>query len=322
MKDRHASGVHALDQSKRGIANDLLLERWGDFLNGAQLGKFFNLENPRVLSGVVKDMESADGIEAQQIRTYLFGYYAAISNSETVEPRRKGKGRNKGKGKGSLPGGKAGVISQHRLSNLHLSDCVPAQKMNCEKCNHRMIDGLSKCENCYISMEAWSDNRIATEVCRLESRAAEKSGVFSIDQISTVQPRKHRMGSEARQNDPFFMFNCSIAQLTRPCCNFLHRLGASISPDEGRSFQARDQGKGTGIKSRVLFMPIIGRDPAAPLDISKESMVCHSGRFFTPAQFAVYDKGGSSTWGTRADGLWLVRTDLDARWHRGQGELR
>ena len=75
MKDRHAFGVHALDQSKRGISNDLLLDRWGDFLNGAQLGKFYNLGNPRVLRGVVKDMESADGIEAQPIRAYLFGYY-------------------------------------------------------------------------------------------------------------------------------------------------------------------------------------------------------------------------------------------------------
>ena len=90
------------------------------------------------------------------------------------------------------------------------------------------------------------------------------------------------------ENDPFFMYNCSVAQLTPPCCNFLHPLGACISPDEGRSFQARDQGKGTGIRSRVLFVPIIGRDPATRLDISKESMVCHSGRFFTPAQFAVY----------------------------------
>ena len=96
------------------------------------------------------------------------------------------------------------MISQQRSSNLHLNDCVTAQKitipfLNCEKCNHRMIDGLSKCENCCVPMEAWSDNRIAMEVCQLESRAAEKSGVFSIDQISTVQPRKHCMGSEARQ---------------------------------------------------------------------------------------------------------------------------
>ena len=90
--------MHSINP-KRGIANDLLLERWGDFLNGAQLGKFYNLESPRVLSGVVKDMESADGIEAQQICTYLFGYYAAISNSETAEPHRKGKGETRARAK-------------------------------------------------------------------------------------------------------------------------------------------------------------------------------------------------------------------------------
>ena len=133
--------------------------------------------------------------------------------------------------------------------------------------------------------EAWSDNRVATEVCRLESRAAEIHGVFALSQVSQVQPRKHRAGSEARQrnragrsnfgvmkdgakkevkklkktgfatirermeNDPFFMYNCSIAQLTPPCCDFLHRLGACISPDVGRTFEARREGKGTDVKT-------------------------------------------------------------------------
>ena len=133
---------------------------------------------------------------------------------------------------------------------------------------------------------------------RKEVKKLQKTGFLSI--------------KERLENDPFFMFNCSIAQLTPLCCNFLHRLGASISLDEGTSFQARDQGKGTGIKSRVLFMPIIGRDPTTPLDISKASMVCHPGRFFTPAQFAVYVTKVGPAWGTSADGLWLVRTDLDA----------
>ena len=31
-----------------------------------------------------------------------------------------------------------------------------------------------------------------------------------------------------------------------------------------------------------------GRDTSTPLDVSKESMICHSGRFYSLAQFAVY----------------------------------
>ena len=39
------------------------------------------------------------------------------------------------------------------------------------------------------------------------------------------------------------MYNCSVAQLTPPCCDFLHRLG-TCSPDTGRSLEAREKGKG------------------------------------------------------------------------------
>ena len=81
--------------------------------------------------------------------------------------------------------------------------------------------------------------------------------------------------------------NCSIAQLTPPCCDFLHRLGGCISPDVGRTFEARREGKGTDVKTRLVFMPLQGRDPSTPLDVSKEAMR-HSGRFYTLAQFAVY----------------------------------
>ena len=43
---------------------------------------------------------------------------------------------------------------------------------------------------------------------------------------------------ERMENDPFFMYNSSIAQLTPPCCVFLRRLGSCISPDMGRTFEA------------------------------------------------------------------------------------
>ena len=328
-KDQGDDVVMALSQSKRGKGLDLLFEQWSSFLSGAQPGKFFALVTPKPLSGVIRDMEAAEGIESEEMQNYLFGYYAAVSNSEVIEVRGKGKGQNRGKGRGRHPGGKAGVITQMRIDNLKLRDCITAQKTtipfrNCDKCGYNMLDGTAKCPSCYVSMEAWSDNRIATEVCRLESRAAEVHGIFALNQISQVQPRKHRAGSEARQrhragrsnfgvmkdgakkevrklkktgfttirqrleNDPFFMYNCSIAQLTPPCCDFLHKLGSCISPDVGRTFEARREGKGTDVKTRLVFMPREGRDTSKALDVSEEAMVCHSGRFFSLAQFAVY----------------------------------
>eukprot|EP00435_Cladocopium_sp_Y103_P005005 s1446_g1.t1 len=323
--------AHALQQSKIGIAKDSLSAQWGKFLRGVRPGRFFTLNPLRTLTGVYKDMETDAKTEAVELKNYVFALYAAVSNSDVIIRQRRGKGYGgKGKGHGSLPGGKAAdVLTQIKLENLRTEHCIAHQKIaipyvNCEKCGHRQLDGLAKCESCYVSQESWPDSRIATEVCRLESRAEEISGSFSIDQISSQQPRRHRLGSEKRQKsragrsnfgvmkdgarneirklrktgfasirqrlegDPFFMYNCSLAQLTPPACDFLHRLGTCLSPDSGRSFTARDQGKGTDIRTRLIFMPKPYRDPSTPLDVSTESMICHSGRFFSLAQFAVY----------------------------------
>ena len=84
------------------------------------------------------------------------------------------------------------------------------------------------------------------------------------------------------------IYNCSVAQLTPPCCDFLPRLGTCLSPDTGRSFEAREKGKGTEIRTRLVFMPTPDRDTSTPLDVSTEAMVCHSGRFYTLAQLAVF----------------------------------
>ena len=348
-KDNEDDVIQALTQSKRGRGMDLLLEQWSNFLTGVEPGFFFPLVQPKPLQGVIRDMEAADGIEPEEMKTYLFGFYAAVSNSEVIEGRGKGKGQNRGKGKGRHPGGKAGVITRMKIESLRYRDCVTAQKVTipfrkCDKCDHNMLDGTAKCPSCYVSMEAWSDNRVATEVCRLESGAAEISGVFAFNQVSQVQPRKHRVGSEARQrnragrsnfgvmkdgatkevkklkktgfatirermeNDPFFMCNCSIAQLTLPCCDFLHRLGSCISPDVGRTVEARREGKGADVKTRLVFMPLPGRDASRPLDVSKESMVLSLGSILLACPICcLYGKVGSSARGTRAVGLWLFR---------------
>ena len=144
-----------------------------------------------------------------------------------------------------------------------------------------------------------------------------------MDQISQIQPRKDRLGSNQRQsgragrsnfgvmkdgarkevkktkklgfesiaarleNDPFFMYNCSMAQLTPPCCEFLEVLANCLSPDHGRSSDARGKGKGTEIRTRLLFTPQPGRNTAIKLNVTLESMVCHSGRFYSLPQFVI-----------------------------------
>ena len=321
----------ALQESKRSKSMDLLFEHWTPFVNGAQPGRFFSLDKVRRLTGVMKDMENQEGITPVSLDNYMFGLFAAVSNSEAINQNRKrgkGKGR-KGKGKGSHPEGKAGINAQLRLQDLDYFDCITAQKITipftkCAKCDKQMLDGTNKCPACYASMESWSDNRIATEVRRLESRAKEISGVFAMDQISQIQPRKDRMGSSQRQsgragrsnfgvmkdgarkevrktkklgfesiagrleNDPFFMYNCSLAQLTPPCCEFLEILAGCLSPDHGRSSDARGKGKGTEIRTRLLFTPKPGRNTAIKLNVTLEAMVCHSGRFYSLPQFSVY----------------------------------
>ena len=41
--DQNDTVVDALNQAKRGIAMDMLLQQWEGFLNGVQPGKFYSL---------------------------------------------------------------------------------------------------------------------------------------------------------------------------------------------------------------------------------------------------------------------------------------
>ena len=282
--------------------------------------------------------------EPEEMKTYLFGFYAAVSNSEVIEGRGKGKGQNRGKGKGRHPGGKAGVITRMKIESLRYRDCVTAQKVTipfrkCDKCDHNMLDGTAKCPSCYVSMEAWSDNRVATDVCRLESRAAEISGVFALNQVSQVQPRNHRVGSEARQrnragrsnfgvmkdgakkevkklkktgfatirermeNDLFFMYNSrsSPRPAAIPCIAW-----AAASPPMWAG-PLRHNEKARGPMTRLVFMPLPGRDASRPLDVKGVDGLSLGSILLACPICCLYGKVGSSARGTRAVGLWLFR---------------
>ena len=89
------------------------------------------------------------------------------------------------------------------------------------------------------------------------------------------------------EKDPFYLFNNAVGQITPDCCQFLEDLAKCISPDVGRTREKREKQLGTGVSTRLLFVPDDKRDIRKPLDVTKEAMVAHHGRFFSLPQFAV-----------------------------------
>ena len=246
--------------------------------------------------------------------------FGALSNAETI---RKGKGRGKARGKGSRPGGQA-----QRSTNAEdyiYSTKLEMQQVKCHHCGEPNIEGTHKCQSCFKWLIAWSDGRIATEVCRMEITAKKTNKVFSLDKIDfEKQPRAQRVSDRTRadqrragrsnfgnlrdaaqthygryvklgfksiqdrmERDPFYLFNNSVGQITPDCGQFLEDLAKCISPDFGRSREKREKQLGTGVSTRLIFMPDFNRDIRLPLDVTKEAMVAHHARVFTLPQFAV-----------------------------------
>ena len=93
------------------------------------------------------------------------------------------------------------------------------------------------------------------------------------------------------ENDPFFyLFNCALAQLTPAALRFMDKLASCISLDQERTWQQREDQEGTGVRTRLIFVPDLTRHKSLPLDLTHECKICHHGRFFSPAHFAVYVK--------------------------------
>ena len=205
-----------------------------------------------------------------------------------------------------------------------------AQKLRCSRSSatsagRRTLRGTHKCQSCFKWLIAWSDGRIATEVCRMEITAKKTNKVFSLDKIDfEKQPRAQRVSDRTRadqrragrsnfgnlkdaaqthagrysklgyksiqdrmEKDPFYLFNNAVGQITPDCCQFLEDLAKCIAPDFGRTREKREKQLGTGVSTRLIFMPDFNRDIRLPLDVTKEAMVAHHARVFTLPQFAV-----------------------------------
>ena len=126
-----------------------------------------------------------------------------------------------------------------------------------------------------------------------EPRRGGRSNFRVMNNSALSYVKKARKGNyeglqDRLENDPFFFFNCSNNQLTPPCLKFIEHLASSISPDFSRTSEARTQGKGTDVKTRLIFIPLPNRQYDHAIDFTYESQVAHHGRFFTLSQFAVY----------------------------------
>eukprot|EP00435_Cladocopium_sp_Y103_P053643 s1992_g17.t1 len=253
-------------------------------------------DTPKKLPPLNRRREGKGGIILDQIELRS-GYFGALSLAQTV---RKGKGRGRGKGKGSYPGGKA-VENPRNPDDYIFNRKLEQKPVPCHFCNADNIEGTHKCQSCFRWLVGWTDGRIATEVCRLERTAKMNNGIFALDKIDfEKQPRAQRLSDRVKADqrragrsnfgnvrDAATTHAGRYAKLGFVSIRDRKLIAKCISPDFGRSRDARLKQLGTGVSTRLVFMPDYERDIRKPLDVTKEAVVAHYARFFPLAQFAV-----------------------------------
>lgn len=182
-----------------------------------------------------------------------------MSNAQTI---RKGKGRGRGKGKGRYPGGSA--VGSTNAEDYIFNNKIEMQQVRCHFCQAFNIEGTHKCQSCFKWIIAWSDRRIATEVCRLESTAKKTNAVSwrwtkwilrnsrGVRECRTGhvltsagQEEEIFMGftsiQDRMERGPYYLFNNATAQITPDGCQFLELVVKCLSPDMGRSRESREK---------------------------------------------------------------------------------
>ena len=132
-----------------------------------------------------------------------------------------------------------------------------------------------------ISDRTRADQRRAgrSNFAMVKSAAATHAGRYAKLGFKSILDRIER--------DPYYLFNVARSQITPDCCEFLEIIAKCLSPDFGRSREERDMQLGTGVVTRLIFMPDKQRDIRKPLDVTKEAYVAYYARFFSLPQFAV-----------------------------------
>ena len=295
----------------------LRLKSYLDDGNTIREGEMKMISDPQGLPSLERKREGAHGLIIDTVE-FQSAFFGALTNAQII---RKGVFMRKGRGKGRHPGGSA--EGSRNSEDYHVK--LQTKRPPCHVCNQPNIEGTHKCQHCFKWLIGWTDGRIGTEVCRLESTAKHTNGIFSLDRIDfEKQPRAQRISDRTRadqrragrsnfamvrsaaathagryaklgfksildriERDPYYLFNVAHSQITPDSCEFLEIIAKCLSPDFGHSREERDMQLGTGVVTRLLFMPDEERDIRKPLDVTKEAYVAHYARFFTLPQFAV-----------------------------------
>ena len=133
--------------------------------------------------------------------------------------------------------------------------------------------------------ESFRPHQSRPKTCRVQQlRQLEGRGPEACGQVREDGVCIHS-GSNGKRS--LLSFQQHYRQIMADCCLFLEDLAQCISPDMGRMREKREKQLGTGVSTRLVFMPDKERDIRKPLDVTKEAMVSHHARLLTLPQFAV-----------------------------------
>eukprot|EP00435_Cladocopium_sp_Y103_P056362 s1608_g19.t1 len=232
-------------------------------------------DTPNRLPPLKRRREGKDGIILDEIELRS-GYFGALSLAQTI---RRGKGR--GKGKGSYPGGKAVENSRNPDDYIFHRKIEMKQVCRLER-TAKMNNGIFALDK--IDFEKQPRAQRVSDRVKADQRRAGRSNFGNVkDAASTHAGRYAKLGfvsiRDRMERDPYYLFNNAVAQITPDCCDFLELIAKCISPDFGRSRDARMKQQGTGVSTRLVFMPDVERDIRKPLDVTKEAVVAAAGNW-------------------------------------------
>ena len=118
-----------------------------------------------------------------------------------------------------------------------------------------------------------------TDRTRADQRRAGRSNFGNLkDAAQTHAGRYGKLGFKSIQDrmekDPFYLFNNAVGQIT-PAANFSKIWQSAFV---GRTREKREKQLGTGVSTRLVFMPDFARDIRLALDVTKEAMIAHHAR--------------------------------------------
>ena len=273
------------------------------------------------VKGVFRDSESKEGVQSKEVEGYRRAPFMGVSHVPQLRNKASRKGWSKGKAKRDYEIRRSECIVAPLLTVAEIECPKCDQKTldghhKCRRCKAvlepptdlHLASEVARLES--FARESYGtfalDQVTSTQPRSQRTRSSKSSSTSSgdprrggrsnfgvmrdsaLNYMKKARKSNYQNLQDRLENDPFFLFDCSNNQLTPPCLKFIERLASSISPDFWRSSTARTAGKGTEIKTRLIFIPLPNRQFDLAIDVTYESQVAHHGRFFSLSQFAVY----------------------------------